>query len=124
MIIVDSIGWIEYFANGALADVYEKYLLDPDQIVTPSIIFYEVYKKVKRERGEENALTAAAQLMKTEIVPLDSNLALLAGDCSLSNSLPMADAIIYATALHKGCTVVTSDEHFKDLDNVIFIPRI
>ncbi len=124
MNIVDSMGWIEYFANGDLAEVYEQYLLDPSQIVTPAIVLYEVYKKVKRERGEENALTAAAQLMKTEIVPLDSNLALLAADCSIVNSMPMADAIIYTTALHKGCTVVTSDEHFKSLDSVIFIPRI
>jgi toxin FitB len=123
MITVDSAGWVEYFANGPLADDYEKYLDNPEQIVTPVIILYEVYKKVKREQGEENALIAAAQLMKTQIVPFDATLALLAADCSITCALPMADAIVYATALQMKCTVVTSDEHFRNLDNVIFIHR-
>jgi hypothetical protein len=35
-----------------------------DTTVLPMIVLYEVYKKVKRERGEERALEAYAQLMR------------------------------------------------------------
>lgn len=121
MILVDSYGWIEYFTDGPLAKKYEKYLSPLSQVVSPTIILYEVYKKVKREQSEDDALIAISQIMKTNIVALDHKLSLMAAECSLRYSLPMADAIIYATALEKGCQVATSDPHFEKLDNVIYI---
>jgi len=33
----------------------------------------------------------------------------------------MVDAIVYVTAVEKNCKVITSDTHFKKLDNVIFV---
>ena len=36
-------------------------------------------------------------------------------------SLPMADAVIMATARIYGATIVTSDKHFEKLDDVRFI---
>jgi hypothetical protein len=44
MIIVDSCGWLEWFTNDRLADEYEKYLADQDNILMPAIVLYEVYK--------------------------------------------------------------------------------
>ncbi|MDQ7825873.1 MAG: type II toxin-antitoxin system VapC family toxin [Candidatus Eremiobacteraeota bacterium] len=123
MRVIDSTGWIEYFIAGPHADEYEEYLDDLSTIYTPTIILYEVYKKVKKEKGEENALIAISQLMKTRTVPLDSNLALLAADFSVRHSLPMADAIVYATTIEKNCTLITSDEHFAALDRVIYVPK-
>lgn len=48
MIIVDSCGWLEWFSNGKLADAYEKYLMDRENILVPAIILFEVYKVLKR----------------------------------------------------------------------------
>ncbi len=48
-------------------------------------------------------------------------IALFAADLSLQYSLPMADAIVYTTAMEEECKVVTSDAHFKWLDKVVFI---
>jgi len=121
MIIVDSCGWIEYLADSSLAAQYEKYLQKPEEIITPSIVVYEVYKKVKKEKGEELALSIVAQMEKTKLVPLDEEIALLAADLSLTHSLPLADAIVYATAQRENVEVVSSDSHFKKLDNVIFL---
>ena len=39
------------------------------QILTPAIVLFEVYKKIKRERSEEEALIAVAQIEKTRIAP-------------------------------------------------------
>ncbi len=55
-ILLDSSGWIEFFTGGPLADRYATYLTSRHDIITPTIVLYEVYKKIKRERGEETAL--------------------------------------------------------------------
>lgn len=121
MLLIDSSGWIEFFADGPLATQYSKYLKDFSKIVTPSIVIYEVYKKVKKERTEEDALLVVSLINKTTVVSLNESIALLAADISLKYALPMADAIVYATALENNCTVVTGDTHFKGLDRVIFV---
>ena len=84
-------------------------------------MLYEVYKKIKLERTEEDALLAVSQINKTLVIQLDESIALLAADLSLEHSLLMADAIVYVTAVEKNCKVITSDTHFKKLDNVIFV---
>jgi len=121
MILVDSFGWIEYLAGGKLAERYEEYLANLAEVVTPTIVLYEVYKKLRRERKEEEALLVIAQIMKTKVMPLSEEIALSATEVSLKRSLPMADAIVYATAMKEACPVVTSDPHFKGLDDVIYL---
>jgi len=121
MLVVDSSGWIEFFTEGLLASEYSKYLKDLTKIKTPTIVLYEVYKKIKRERTEEDALLAVSLINRTSVIPLSESIALLAADLSLKHSLPMADAIVYATALEENCKIVTNDAHFKGLDRVILV---
>ncbi len=121
MIIVDSFGWIEYLIDGPKAQDYEKYLLKPSKIITPTTILYEVYKKVRQERKESDALIIYALMIKTKIVDLTAEIARTAAELSLKYSLPMADAVIYATAKNENCKLVTSDPHFKNLPGVTFI---
>ena len=94
MTVVDSSGWIEYFTDGPLAGRYARYLGDLAEVVTPVVVLYEVYKKIKRERTEEKALVAAAQMEKTHVVPLTDTLALTAADLSLEHRLAMAGACV------------------------------
>lgn len=123
MIVVDSTGWVEYFVDGELADAYADFVGDPSSIVTPTIVLYEVYKIVRREEGDGNALVAAAQLMKTEVVPLTPFLALSAAERSLEHNLAFADASVYATAIAFGAELVTSDADLDGLDGVLYIPH-
>ena len=121
MIVVDSSGWLEFLTNDALADTYENHLKHPSAVITPSIVVYEVYKHSKRLRGEELALDAVAAMQKTRIVPLDNEIAVVAADLSLEYKLPMADAIVLATARLHDAEVVTSDIDFKDVPGVTYI---
>ena len=123
MILVDSSGWIDFFTDGGNAAKYGSYLEKPSEVVTPTIVLYEVYKLVKRERTEEEALLAAAQIQKTRIVPLSDALALAAADVSLEFRLAMADSIVYATARAEDAELVTSDSDLRNLPGVIFLPR-
>ncbi|MHB0913224.1 MAG: PIN domain-containing protein [Armatimonadota bacterium] len=123
MRIVDSVGWIAYFMGDPLADSYRQYIRNQSEVVTPCIIAYEVYKKVASQIGRRAAAMAVAQLGKTQLIPFDFALANSAARYSLRYKLPMADAIIYATAVSTHATVVTSDAHFRNLPGVEFIPR-
>jgi len=120
-LLVDSSGWIEYFSSGPLAERYGSYLSRPAKLITPTVVVYEVYKKIKRERGEELALRATARLTATEVIPLTESIALLAADVSLQYGLAMADAIVYATARDQDAQVLTSDADLKDLPGVVYL---
>lgn len=123
MILVDSSGWIEFFTGGGNAAKYGSYLETAVNVVTPTIVLYEVYRLVKRERTEEEALLAAAQMQKTRVVPLSDSLALTAADVSLEFRLAMADSIVYATARAEDAELVTSDGDLQGLPGVTFLPK-
>ncbi|MBX3334881.1 MAG: type II toxin-antitoxin system VapC family toxin [Nitrospira sp.] len=120
-VVLDSSGWIEFFTDGPLADRYAVYLTHPYQLITPTIVLYEVYKKIKRERGEETALLTAGRLNATQVVHLTESIAFLAADVSLQHGLAMADAIVYATAQDQEAEVVTGDADLKDLPRVVYV---
>lgn len=115
MVVVDSSGWIEFFTAGPKAYAYAQYLKKPEEVLTPVIVLCEIYKKIKRERGEEMAKLCLAQIEKTRVVPIDEGIALLAADLSLESSLPMADAFVLATARMHKTRVVTSDADFRGM---------
>ena len=121
MILLDSSVWIDFFTQGTRMEEAGQYLDDLTQVITPAIVLYEVYKKIKRERSEEEALQAASLMLKTTIIPLEESLALFAADVALKYSLPMADAIVYAAALEKKAEVVTRDAHFQGLEGVVLL---
>lgn len=123
MTLVDSVGWIEYFTDGPLAGDYAKHLQKPSEVVIPTIILYEVYKKIKGERSEEEALVAMTTMHQARILPLTEGLSIVAADVSLRHKLAMADAIVYASAIQEGARLVTSDKDLKDLPQVTYYPR-
>jgi toxin FitB len=120
-ILMDSSGWIEYFTAGPLAERYATYFTPRYICIIPTIVLYEVYKKIKREKGEETALLLSGQLSANHMIPLTESIAYLAADLSLLHGLAMADAIVYATAKDQNAQVVTGDADLKNLPGVIYI---
>lgn len=123
MIVIDSSGWIEFFTDGALADEYARRLRNLAIVVTPVIVLYEVYKRLKRELSEDDAVIAVSAMQRSRIVPLDQELALTAADLSLEHGLAMADAMVLATARRYDAELVTSDADFSGLDGVAYLPK-
>jgi toxin FitB len=121
--VVDSSGWVEFLGGGPKADAFGKYLENPAAVLLPSTVVYEVYKKMLREQNQilaERFLSHALGFNEREI-PLDTSLAASAARVSLTTSLPMADAIIYATAQAHHAELITSDAHFSGLPGVTLI---
>ncbi len=123
MKVIDSSAWIEFSVDGPLAGRIEHYLKDKEPIMTPTIILYEVYKKLKRDVSEAAADAIAVEIAKTHLVNIDSTLALFAADTSLEKGLAMADALVYAAAISHGATLITCDADFKDLPHVIYLKK-
>lgn len=121
MHIVDSCGWLEWFADGNLAEVYREYLAVGDQLLVPTVVLYEVYKILKRKIGEEKALLAAGHMKESTVIPLSESLAFKAADLALHHRLAMADAMVYATALSHNCPLYTSDADLKGLPQVHYL---
>jgi predicted nucleic acid-binding protein len=123
MNVVDSSGWLEYFADEANASFFAPAIENPPELVIPVISLYEVFKRVHQQRGENDALKAAAQMAQGRIVDVDMPLALRAAKLSIEHSLPMADSLILATARAYQATLWTQDEHFKDISGVQYIEK-
>ncbi len=123
MTIIDSCGWLEYFANGANADFFSNPIKDNSEIIVPTIILYEIWKKISRERGEDKAIELVAQLKRYKIIPLDEELSISAAKVSSENNFAMADSIIYATAKKYNAALWTQDSDFKDVENVKYIEK-
>lgn len=122
-LLIDSSVWLEYFAGGPKAGKFEKYFKPPNKIILPSIVSYEVFKKIKSLKGENAAVSILAQMERVAacIIPVDQSLAVNAADLSLQFKIPMADAMIYSSALSVGADIVTMDAHFRDLPGVQFV---
>ena len=117
--VVDSSGWLEYFAGSSRARLFAPAIEEADRLVVPVLVLYEVVKKVRRERGEAAALEAAALLRSGRIVDVDSEVALDAAQLDL----PLADSLIYAISRRAGATLWTQDEDFASLPGVKYLPK-
>lgn len=123
MNVVDSSAWLEYFVDGPNASHFSKAIEDTENLLVPSVIIYEVFKKVVIERGEELALRVVAQMKLGRLIALNDDLAINAARISAEHKLPMADSIILASAQEYNAWVWTQDDDFKGLPKVNYRAR-
>ena len=123
MNIVDSSGWLAYFADEPNAEHFLTPLNDTASLVVPTVTIYEVFKVVLRESSENEALQAAVAMRKGTVVDLTALLAIAASKLSLEHNLPMADSVILATAKEFDATIWTQDSDFKNIDDVKYFPK-
>ena len=120
MNLVDTSGWIEYFFAGKNASFFASPIENTSNMIVPVICLYEVFKKVNLVADQAYALQAIAQMKQGRIVDLTEDIGLSAALMSLKHKLPMADAMIYATARSNGAVLWTQDDHFCNLPEVQF----
>lgn len=121
MNVVDSCGWLEYFADGPNADFFAAALEDTDALIVPTVAIYEVCKRVLVQRSEGEAIQAVALMQQGTVQELTTHLALEAARLSASLALPMADSIMLATAVARGATLWTQDSHFANVSGVRYV---
>ena len=123
MNVVDSSGWLEYFAGSNNADFFAPAIEDTENLIVPVICLYEVFKRILQQHGQGIAELRIADLHKGQVIDLTPSLALSAARLAAELKLPMADSLILVTAREYNATLWTQDEDFKDLEGVRYIEK-
>ena len=123
MNVVDSSGWLEYFADGENAEFFAGAIENPAELVVPAVTTYEVFKRILQQRGEGDALQAVAVMRQGRVMELSETLALAAARISAESGLPMADSIMLASAKAAEATLWTQDADFEHVPGVRYIRK-
>ena len=123
MNVVDSSGWLEYFADAPNANKFAPAIQNTEDLIVPTLSLYEVFKRVLQQRSETEALQAIAVMQQGRVVDLNVALALKAAHLSLELSLPMADSIMLATAREYQATLWTQDADFKGVEGIKYFAK-
>jgi len=123
MNVIDSSGWLEYFADGPNADFFAPAIEGVTELIVPSISLYEVFKRILQQRSEGDALQAVAAMQQGVVVDLNSTLALNAAKLSVDLQLPLADSIILATDHWHNAVLWTQDADFSEIEGVQYVKK-
>jgi len=123
MNIIDSSGWLEYFADGENADFFAPAIEDSENLLVPVICLYEVFKRISQLRDTSTAQTSIGDMLNGRVIQLDESLALSAAQISLDLKLAMADSFVLAAARAHSAVLWTQDGHFKELSGVKYIAK-
>ncbi len=121
--VVDSSGWLEYFADSKNANFFAKSIEQTKHLIVPSISILEVFKHVMRHRSEKEAFECVECMLQGNVIDLDIETSLNAAKLGVTYQLPLADSIIYATGLAHSATLWTQDADFKGLPSVEYISK-
>lgn len=123
MNVVDSCGWLEYFADGPNADFFAPLIEQQKRLLVPHVVVYEVTRRLIHQRGEQAARQALAFLNKGRLVGLDASGLHNAAVAAAQHKLAMADALIWQTAVTHGAQVYTQDADFMGVPHVVYRAR-
>jgi predicted nucleic acid-binding protein len=123
MRVIDTSIWIEIYLGTELGRRQLPLLSAPEEIVVPTIIQYEIFKWLSRERTAEEATLAITFTGECHVQELTTELAILAAELSAIHKLHATDAIIFAAAQGHAATLVTCDAHFVDLPGVEYFEK-
>jgi toxin FitB len=124
MNVVDSSGWLEYFARGTNASFFAPAIKATQILVVPTICMYEVFKRLLIQRGEEDALQATGIMSLGLLADLTREISIDAAYISAKSQIAMADSIILATTRAFSATLWTQDADFRGIEGVQYIEKI
>jgi len=125
--VIDSYAWIEYFMGTKAGEKAKPIIEGVEEKITPTICLAEVYAKTLRVEDQELAEKQRVFIKeKSALAPLDEMIAVESAKVQTKTKKEidgwgLADSIVYATGLIRKAEVVTGDEHFKKLKNVVFM---
>jgi predicted nucleic acid-binding protein len=123
MNVVDSSGWLEFFADGPNAEFFSRPIHDIKRLVVPTLSIHEVFRRIASQRSVGDALQAVAIMQQGNVVDLTAQLALDSARLGLEKRLPLADSVMLATARAHAAILWTQDADFKGMEGVEFVAR-
>ena len=119
--LLDTKALIAFFNNEEGAENVEKILSEIDENkaegFVSAITLTEIYYLYSRRSGKDIAKKRIEQikLSNLKMIVINDEIAIKAGEYKIG-AIPIADALIAASAYFVGAKVVTDDEHFEHLD--------
>ena len=122
-VLVDSWAWIEYF-KGTPAGKKAKDVIDSSQqILLATINASEIYRFLLENKPTDAENLINFVLRSSFVIPLEISTALRAAKIKHTYKIGLADAIVLATAEENTAEILTGDDDFKNIKNVIYIGK-
>jgi predicted nucleic acid-binding protein len=127
--VLDTYALVEY-ATGTEMGRVVKEALDHGQCITPSIVIAELASKYCRENRQQEWDPMLKFLKaKTRVLPLDASLASKSGIQKANlrkrvKDISLVDSIAYQVAIDSGASLVSGDEHFETIPDVIHLKHV
>ena len=117
--LIDSSVWIAYLFNGLYSEVIDS----NDILLLSTLSLFEIKKKLVKNKVDGGKIIKSIEFIKKRslLVPVTIEIAEKAVDFSLGNKLPIIDALIYTTSVANESTLITIDNDFRGLNNVIVL---
>ena len=114
--LIDSSVWIDYLVNGKHKELIEK----EDKLLLATISLIEIKKKLSKLKIPNKEIHDKVEYIKKQsiIINLDLKIAEKASKLIIEKELPIADSIVYASALINNALLFTLDNDFRGLENV------
>ena len=123
MNVLDSSCWLEVIENSSIGIRVAPIVEDKENLIVPTIVLYEVFKKTTAMKGLDYAKGFLPAMLSGNVIPLNIGLSIHAAQISRDYKLPTADSIIYATAQKHDAILWTTDQHFDGLPNVRYFDK-
>ena len=132
-IVIDSYAWVEHFLGSEKGSKVDEILENADEVYTPDIVLAEVARKYIREGIAEKIVSARLEQIAgaSDITHVDAKLALESAKCQIEltdnarktklNTPSLFDAIVLATGRSLKAKILTGDQHFKVLQETVWI---
>lgn len=121
--MVDTSVWVEWIAGRWKPRALEAEMPEQEDCIVPTIVQLELSKWALREGGSEAADRVLGFTTRCDVRVLDTTIAVTAAELGTVHKLPLADSIIYATAISADAYLLTCDAHFEGLERVLYLPK-
>ena len=121
-VLVDSWAWVEYF-KGSATEKAKEIIESNEQMFVSAINVSEIYLFLLRNRPFEADKLIKFVLDSSFVIPVETSPSLKAAKIKLSQKIGLADAIVIATAEDNKAEILTGDDDFKNMKNVIYIGK-
>lgn len=121
--LVDSQGWLEFFADGELAEKFSEAIIDIKKLIVPAPIITTVFRSLLQQTSASIALQAIAHMQLGKCVSLDSQIAMTAARFGVKNTLDSDELYLLAFAKKYNCIIWTNNPKLELQSNVKFIDK-
>ena len=122
-VLIDSWAWIEYFKGTNLATKAKEIIESSQKILLSTINVSEIYHFLLKNKPDEAEKLIKFVLSSSFVISIDSSIALKAAKIKYDKKMGLADALVLATAEENNAMILTGENDFKSIGNVIYIGK-